>query len=61
MTDQEQEEREEREVVEEGDKVGLTFTEVLHLLSKRAVPGPGIPPKYRLLPGDSLTPIRTVR
>ena len=50
MTDQEleQEERVERE--EEGDKVGLTFTEVLHLLSKRAVLGPGIPPKYSAPP-----------
>ena len=52
MTDQEleQEERVEGEVEEERDKVGLTFTEVLHLLSKRAVPGPGIPPKYSAPP-----------
>ena len=39
MTDQDQVRQEE----EDRDKLGLTFNEVLHLLSKRAVLGAGIP------------------
>ena len=46
MTDQDQQTHQE----EERDKQGLTFTEVLHLLSKRAVLGPGIPPQYSAPP-----------
>ena len=46
MTDQDQVRQEE----EDRDKLGLTFNEVLHLLSKRAVLGAGIPSKYSAPP-----------
>ena len=49
-----QEDREDREEesVEDGgeERVNLTFSEVLHLLSKRAVLGQGIPAKYNSPP-----------
>ena len=40
-----QEEAEERTGEEDRSKVNLEFSEVLHLLSRQAVLGPGVPPR----------------
>ena len=48
VMEQDQVNREQEELDRTQDN--LTFSEVLHLLSKKAVLGPGIPPKYDIPP-----------